>query len=226
MRIQKYLSQMGLLSRREAEAAIEKGRVFVNNQPARIGQVIDPDQDHVTLDPELTTKSPQVLMLNKPRGIITNCPQENETEIKDILPEKYRHFSCIGRLDKDSEGLILLTDSGIVAQKALRHTHPHPREYLVWVHEPLPSDLEDTFLNGIELEGRLTKPVTVKILGEKYCKLRLFEGKNRQIRRMMFHLGLHVVRLKRITFGGLKLDDLNKGEYRLLSPLEIDSLIF
>ncbi len=221
MRLQKYLAQAGILSRREAELAISNGWIMVNGIPAVVGQPIDPDTDQVDWSQVLSRTNPGVIAFHKPRGVVTNCPVDAEIDIQQLLPSEYRSFSSIGRLDKESEGLILLTNSGVIAKQALRQDNPHWREYLVWTNRPITTDCVSELEAGMVILAMKVRPVQIDLLGERYCKIRMNEGKNRQIRRMMQKVGLGVVRLKRIAFGPIFLDNLSKGKYRKLTNKEV-----
>lgn len=216
VRIQKFLSQEGILSRRQAEEAIAKGHVFVNGVVAEIGQKVDPSLDKVTLHPILEKKRQRFtsILFHKPIGIVTHSKQFGETEIRDLLPKHLQHLAPVGRLDKDSEGLILLTDDGVFAKSLLHGPEPHARVYEVWVDQ----DISDEFLKKLSkgvyiLNGYLTQPCKVFRLGPRFFSIHLKEGKNRQIRRMVATLGLRVSRLKRISFGPYKLGRLPKGKF-------------
>ena len=217
IRIQKYLSQQGLLSRRKAEEYIQKGWIYVNQEKVSdLGTKINPEVDVITFSDslnELLSKY-KYIIYNKPRGIVTNCPQNNEKEIKDLLPKKYQHLSAIGRLDKDSEGLILLTDDGIFSKICLSETDPHEREYLVWVKYKMTDNMKSIMESGMIILGAKTKPVKIQLKSSRLFSITMKEGKNRQIRRMVLNVNNHVVRLKRIRFGNLLLDDLGPNEFK------------
>lgn len=221
MRIQKYLSSLNLLSRRETEAYILKGWIQVNGKVVtELGTKIDPNVDEVTLMPEgqAALKSYTYIAFFKPVGIVSNCPVEGERQITDILPPEFSHLSTIGRLDKDSEGLILLTDDGLFAKAALGSAHE--REYLVRVNGNFTPSMAERLEEGVYILGAETRPVRIKRLDDQCFLMEMTEGKNRQIRRMIQKVGLHVVRLKRLRFGNVRLGDLQKGEYRPLTKFE------
>jgi 23S rRNA pseudouridine2604 synthase len=223
IKLQKYLSEQQILSRRKAETAILEGLIKVNGKTATLGMRVDPSRDKVEISPIIYEEKRKFcyMVFHKPPGVVTNLPQEGETQITDLLPAKYQKLNSVGRLDKDSEGLILLTDDGIFAKKLLNNDAPHVREYLVWVNEPMTSSMARTLEKGVVILATYTKPTKVTLLGEKYFKINLYEGKNRQIRRMVQTLGLFVVRLKRIRFGSILLGDIPRGQYRLLSNKEV-----
>jgi len=214
VRLQKYIADQGWMSRRKAEDAIAKGWVKVNGATVtEMGVKVDPAADKVTLSDEAKAfqKSRIILAFNKPRGVVSNLPQGAEKEIRDILPKKYQHLSTIGRLDKDSEGLILLTDDGVFARRCLDHSSPHEREYLVWVNKPLGDDALEEFRSGMRLGDDQCKPVEIRELSPLQYSMILLEGKNRQIRRMIQKAGSAVTRLRRVRFGKYNLGKLQKG---------------
>ena len=223
-RLQKYLASQNLASRRVAETYIQAGYVWVNGEcVTQLGTQVDPDFDQIELKlpkPIITT----TIAFNKPRGIMSNCVQPGEKEILDLLPRAYQNLHTIGRLDKDSEGLILLTDDGVLAKHILATEHPHTREYLVWVNDPLTEEMQEQLESGILLFGTATKKLQIKCYTDTYFKMTLKEGKNRQIRRMLLQVGLIVLRLKRISFGPISLEALPKGEFRCLSQEECEAL--
>ncbi|MBT5855222.1 rRNA pseudouridine synthase [bacterium] len=216
MRINKYIAQEFGCSRREADKWIEKGWVTVNGNPPEPGQQVESDSDTVAVTDlaKSTQTNAIVIAFHKPRGIVTNCPQEDEKEITDLLPKKYKHLNSIGRLDKDSEGLILLTDSGAVARHYLNADIPHERVYEVTVGRPIMPDQLRALEDGLPILGQMTLPLTVEKLSPKQILMTMREGKNRQIRRMLLKLGLRVTRLVRLQFDQTTLDGLAAGEYR------------
>lgn len=225
IRIQKALSEAGILSRRKAEEYLKKGWIKVNGKTVtEMGVKVDPFLDHITLDPMAKKEKNKqvVLMVYKPRGIVTNLKQDDEIEIIDILPEKYKKLSAVGRLDKDSEGLILMTDDGVFANRALQEGH-HPRTYIVDVDRNMTAGMLEKIRTGkITLFGEKLKSMKIRPVGNKSYEMVLREGKNRQIRRVMQKVGVNVLKLKRIRFGHLSLD-LEPGKFRLLDTVEISA---
>lgn len=221
MRIQKYLSSQNILSRREAELYMQRGWIRVNGHVVtELGTKIDPNRDRVEVVPEgqKALQSYVYLAFFKPVGIVSNCPAEGERQVTDLLPPHLAHVSTIGRLDKDSEGLILLTDDGLFAKAALNSMHE--REYLVRVNGVFTPAMAERLEEGVTMLGTETKPVRITRLDEQCFLIVMSEGKNRQIRRMVQKVGLQVVRLKRLRFGNVKLGDLAKGDYRPLRLAE------
>jgi len=224
MRLQKYLSEQNLASRRQAEAYIRDGYVWINGQQVtQMGVQVDPTVDKIELKLPQTQQT-TTLKFHKPRGFVSNCPQPGEKQITDLLPPQLQHLHTIGRLDKDSEGLILLTDDGVLAKHILNAERPHIREYLVWIKGELTESMIERLESGVLLFGEPTRPVSIEKYDSNYFKMTLWEGKNRQIRRMMLKVGVWVLRLKRIVFGPIRLDDLPKGQYEILSPEQIAAL--
>ena len=214
IRIQKYLSQQGICSRRKAEEFILKGWVSLNGSVVeQLGVSINPETDVVTLDNKAKKELQNFvyLLFDKPKGVVTHSPQYDEKEIKDLLPAKYKHLAPIGRLDKDSEGLILLTNDGVFSKKMLDHLNPHERVYEIKVNKPLSDEMMDLIRNGLYLGTIKTKPCYISKLAPLRYKITLFEGKNRQIRKMVQKVGSFVVKLKRISFASYYLKDL-KGK--------------
>ena len=211
VRIQKYLSEQGICSRRKAEVYIQKGWVKVNGETVRVlGTTIDPDRDTVTVSEQVKKEvaNQQYVALYKPRGIVTNLPQGREKEIRDILPAELKKLSAVGRLDKESEGLILLTDDGVFTKQLLQANPPHERTYHVTIDMPLNAGIVNQFEKGMRLFGGTTKPIKVDRVGDLTYSLTMIEGKNRQIRRMMQKVGRTVLALKRIQYGPYTLSEL------------------
>lgn len=222
LRLQKYLSQEGILSRRKAEEAISKGLILVNGHVVtEMGVKIDPRVDTVTLSDELvkTRRSYSYIKFNKPKGVWSNCAQHGEKEITDLLPSSLSHLHTVGRLDKESEGLILLTDDGVFANRFLNSEDIYEKKYLVWLSKPITENECDMLREGVELEGgALTKPCQVTLVSPTHVVMILTEGKNRQIRRMIHAVGSYVVGLKRVQFGPYFLGDLPAGSYATITP--------
>jgi 16S rRNA U516 pseudouridylate synthase RsuA-like enzyme len=149
-RIQKYLSEKGICSRRKAEEWILNGWISINGLVVReLGTQLDPEFDDVSINSKATDQRTTTIAYHKPRGIVTNCPLQGEREVKEFLPKSLQHLSSIGRLDKDSEGLILFTDDGVLAKYYLDSKNPHEREYLVWVHKEIEPEQIQILEDGI-----------------------------------------------------------------------------
>lgn len=230
-RLQKYLSACGVASRRRAEELIAGGHVQVNGTTAVIGQSVRPGRDKVAVDgkPVRPPRRMVYIALNKPRGYVTTLHDElGRRCVTELIGELDKRVYPVGRLDRDSEGLLLLTDDGAFAN-FLTHPKNHvPKVYHVSVR-PAATDAQIAQLeSGIELDGRLTAPAKVRVVSEEpdrsVLDITLFEGRNRQVRRMCEALGFTVARLSRIAVGSLKLGGLRPGQWRELTPREVGSL--
>ena len=217
VRLQKAMSEQGLCSRREAERHITAGRVHVNGQiVTELGTKVDPNTDTITLDTHNVQHT--YIVFNKPRGIMSNCPEPHQQEILDLLPKKFQDLSTVGRLDRDSEGLILLTNDGRFAKYYLDAEDPHEREYLVCLTDTLSPGQKQRLEDGVLLSGHETKPLQIDLLDNDIIRITMREGKNRQIRRMVQKVGLDIRRLQRVRFDTYTLDGLEPGEWRNITP--------
>lgn len=224
MRIQKYLSEQNILSRRKAETCILEGLIKVNGVVVKtLGFQFDPTVDTIEIDRQIQEMQQKYsyLAFNKPKGIFTNCPLEGRKEIKDLLPTAYKHLNSIGRLDKDSEGLILFSDDGVFAKSILNAKQPHLRKYKVWLARPFTDEVKKRLEDGLYILGSKTQPVIIETMSQNGFIITMSEGKNRQIRRMLFSLNCKVIGLQRIAFGSVLLGDLAVGKYRLLTEAEV-----
>jgi len=227
-RIQKILSEMGVASRRKAEDIIKEGRVKVNGRVATIGMKADPDRDHIKLDGRLLTKRERrvYLMFNKPRQVVTSLDDpEGRPTVKDFLKViKYRVFP-VGRLDFDSEGLLLMTNDGDFAHSVLHPSKKVSKTYLVKVKGVLNEEEIARLKKGVRLKERVTAPAIVKSMRKteqnSWLEITIHEGKKRQIRRMLEILGHTVLKLKRIKINGLALGGLETGAFRYLTSEEV-----
>ena len=223
-RINKAISDTGFCSRREADSLIEEKRVKVNGVIAVMGVKVT-EQDEITVDGKIISNSPPAIYiaLNKPRGIECTTNRKTRNNIIDFINHKERIFP-IGRLDKDSEGLILLTNDGDIVNKILRARNHHEKEYVVVVDKSVTEDFLHRMSNGVPILGTVTRKSHVEKIDDKSFKIILTQGMNRQIRRMTEYLGYRVVYLRRIRIMNIRLDDLKLGTYRSLSPLELQEL--
>jgi 23S rRNA pseudouridine2604 synthase len=222
--LNKYISETGACSRREADQWIEAGRVTLNGARAQLGLKVQPD-DEVRVDGELigAKKKAVYIALNKPAGITCTTESHVEDNIVDFIGHPERIFP-VGRLDKDSEGLILLTNNGDIVNEILRSENEHEKEYLVQLNRPI-TDLSITMLaSGVKIMGVMTKPCTVTRVGRDGLRIILTQGLNRQIRRMCSALGYRVERLRRVRIIDIELDDLPPGKWRYLSEAEVAGL--
>ena len=221
-RINKYLSEVGYCSRRAADKLIEQGRVTINGEVPLMGTKIVKG-DKVCVDGKAVSKSEEAavyIVLNKPTGIVcTTDTKVEKNNIIDFINYPKRIFP-IGRLDKASEGLILLTNDGDIVNKILRSRNNHEKEYIVHVDKKINADFVNKMSQGIPILETITRPCKVKKIGEHRFKIVLTQGLNRQIRRMCEYLGFRVIRLKRVRIMNIKLD-IKVGEYRNLSVNEL-----
>lgn len=230
-RLQKILSDYGIASRRHAEELIKEGRVTVNGQIAVIGQKADPEKDYIKVDGKLLIKpEPKVYYaFYKPRKVITALldPQGRPT-IKDFIKGiKFRIYP-VGRLDFDSEGLLLLTNDGELAYKVMHPSSQIEKTYMVKVDGIVEPETIEKLRKGIKIEGKLAVSVSVhlvkKLKANSWIKITLHEGRKRQIRKMLERVGHPVIRLIRIAIDGVKLGDLKPGQLRPLTKEEIEKL--
>jgi 23S rRNA pseudouridine2604 synthase len=225
MRLNKYISETGACSRREADKWIEAGRVTLNGQPASLGTQVA-EGDEVRIDGKtIGIKKKQVyIALNKPVGIICTTEAHIEDNIIDHVGYPERIFP-VGRLDRDSEGLILLTNNGDIVNEILRSENNHEKEYLVTVDRPI-TDLSLRMLaNGVKIMGELTKPSKVARLNAQSFRIILTQGLNRQIRRMCSALGYKAQRLQRVRIMNIYLGNLQPGQWRHLTHAELEGLV-
>ncbi|MSQ61086.1 MAG: rRNA pseudouridine synthase [Dehalococcoidia bacterium] len=237
-RLQKILSSAGIASRRDAEVMIVAGRISVNGEPVReLGSRADPERDDIRVDgkPVALPKKRTTIALNKPVGYVTTMSDERgRPTVLDLLPDSLPRLFPVGRLDLDSEGLLLMTNDGDLAQRLTHPGHGAQREYLVMV-EGVPDEaaLDRLRYGGVVLNDRRTadafvRPVdkrqVVREGGGSWLRIGLREGRNRQIRRMCMAIGHPVLRLRRVRIGPVRLGDLPPGEWRPLTPGELRSL--
>ena len=222
-RINKYLSEFGYCSRREADKLIQEGKVRINGKITAIGTKVK-EGDQVEVDGKKIQESRKqkkiYLAFNKPLGIVCTTDRRVEPDnIIDFIKYPERIFP-VGRLDKDSEGLIFLTNDGDIVNKILRARNNHEKEYIVCVNRPINKDFIQLMSNGVKILDTLTKNCFVKQLGAKKFKIILTQGLNRQIRRMCESLGFRVESLKRVRIMNIKLD-LPRGKYREFTKEEL-----
>lgn len=225
IRLNKYLSESGVCSRREADRLIEAGKVTVDGKTAVTGMKILPSQTVAVVGKTVGGKDrPVLLAVNKPRGIVCTTSDKDRAEnIVEFLKYPVRIYP-IGRLDKDSEGLLLMTNQGELVNRILRSRYGHEKEYLVTVDKPVTKDFIEKMGRGVEILDTCTKPCEVEKTGENSFRIILTQGLNRQIRRMCEALGFHVKTLKRIRIMNMKLGNLRTGESREITGEEWDEL--
>ena len=231
-RLQKFLSECGVASRRKSEELILAGSVKINGVTAILGDKVDPFKDKVTVKGRPVKKVDEkvYIMLHKPRGFITTMSDEQGRKcVADLVEDAPQKVYPVGRLDRDSEGMLLMTNDGEFSN-LMMHPRTHvSKTYRVTVRPPVTEQMLDKLACGIELDGRMTAPCEVEILEKEesrvVLKFVLYEGRNREIRRMCEAVGLQVARLKRIAVDTLKLGMLPQGKWRLLTEQEVKKLI-
>lgn len=231
VRLQKYLAEAGIASRRKCEEMIAAGLVKVNGEVAHIGDKISPKKDSVSVNGRKISqeKDNVYIMLNKPRGFVTTMSDEMDRKcVAQLVADVGTRIYPIGRLDRDSEGLLLFTNDGAFAN-ALTHPSKHiAKNYRVTVKPKITQDQLNILTSSIMIDGRETLPATVNVLADDpdrtVLEIILYEGRNRQIRRLCEEAGLTTARLKRQSVGGVKLGMLQPGEWRYLTKEEVVSL--
>ncbi|MGQ0429188.1 MAG: pseudouridine synthase [Gammaproteobacteria bacterium] len=225
MRLNKYISEHSIASRREADAWIATGRVTVNGKPGALGmQVEDGDLVRVDGKPLPARRRALYLALNKPPGITCTTERDVPGNIVDFVRHRERVFP-IGRLDKDSEGLILLTNDGDIVNEILRVEHGHEKEYEVTVDRPLTPAFLSMMAAGVRIGGEKTRPAAVTRIAPAAFRIVLTEGRNRQIRRMCSTLGWRVRKLRRVRIMHIRLGALPTGRWRDLTDAEVRPLL-
>ena len=230
-RLQKYMADCGIASRRKSEELIASGKVKVNGKVASIGDKVDPKKDKVSVEGQAVHAETEFryIMLNKPRGFITTMSDERGRKcVAELVSDVGVRVFPVGRLDKDSEGLLLLTNDGEFANN-LTHPSKHvPKTYRVTVRPAINEEILNHLMTGIMIDGRTTLPAQVKVLTQEpdrvVLEIVICEGRNRQIRKMCEAEGLTVARLKRTAVGPVKLGMLKQGAWRDLTPQELKSL--
>lgn len=222
--LNKYISDTGFCSRREADKYIEQCRVSINGKDAHKGNRVKEDDD-VRVDGEPLKKKKQTiyLALNKPKGVTCTTDLKDKTNIIDFVNFKTRIFP-IGRLDKRSEGLIFLTNDGDIVNKILRAGNNHEKEYIVGVDKPITPDFINKMRNGVRILGTVTQKCFVKQEGTDRFKIILTQGLNRQIRRMCEVMEYNVLSLKRTRIMNMTITGLPPGKWRYFTPAEVESL--
>ena len=220
MRINKFLAETGIVSRRGADKWIEEGRVTINGELATVGSKVE-DGDHVCVDGKPVQKEEQLvyIALNKPVGITSTTEKHIKGNVVDFINHPLRIFH-IGRLDKDSEGLLLLTNDGDIVNEILRAENHHEKEYVVQVDKPITEQFLKKMAAGVEILDTKTLPCRVEKVSNYVFKIILEQGLNRQIRRMCSALGYSVKRLQRIRIMNIHLGNLKVGQWRDLTEKE------
>ena len=234
VRLQKFMAEQGIASRRKSEDLIRAGKVKVNGHIAVIGQKINPKKDLVTVGKQKIvppkTRNMIYIMLNKPRGYVTTVSDEYDRKtVMDLIPDIKERIYPVGRLDKDSEGLLIMTNDGSFTNCLTHPSHGLAKVYRVTVRPAVDDEILYNLRNGIVIDGRKTAPADVTVLTEEenrvVLEFVLHEGRNREIRKMCESQGLEVARLKRTAVGSLKLGVLPQGKYRELTEQEVKKLL-
>ena len=225
MRINRYLSDSGYCSRREADRLIAQGRVKINGQIAQLGQTVKAG-DRVQADgQELSAGGRKVyLLLNKPRGIVCTMERRERDSVVRFMKYPLRVYP-VGRLDKDSEGLLLLTNQGDLVNRIMRAGNRHEKEYVVTVDKEIDADFLEKMSIGVPILDTITRPCTAEYVGKYTFRIILTQGLNRQIRRMCEYFGYEVKKLKRVRIMNLTLGKLPVGKYREVTGEELNGLM-
>lgn len=232
VRLQKYLAECGVASRRKSEELIEQGAVRVNGQVASIGDKINPKSDTVIVKGKkiIKQKNHTYIMLHKPRGFITTMSDERDRKcVAELIKDVPGRVYPVGRLDRDSEGMLLCTNDGEFAN-AMTHPRKHvPKTYRVTVRPTITQEQITELTTGIVIDDRMTAPAEIRVVtreeGRVVLEIILYEGRNRQIRKMCEAVGLEVARLKRTAVGSVKLGMLKQGDWRDLTEDEVRKLM-
>lgn len=227
MRINKYLAESGVASRRASDAMIEERRVLINGKTATLGSEVE-DGDTVTVDGNIVrpVKKYSYYMLNKPKGYVTTVKDDKGRKtVMDLLPKKGDRLYPVGRLDYDTEGLLIITNDGELAQRLTHPVNEVPKTYVAKIEGVLTENMLARLRGGVEVDGVRTKKSAVRIVDETKTETKvsvtITEGRNRQVRKMFEAVGKEVIFLKRVKIGDLALRGLNRGEYRPLTKEEI-----
>lgn len=232
VRLQKFLAESGVASRRKSEELIEQGKVKVNGRLAMIGDKVDPKKDTITVSGKkiVKTKTFTYVVLHKPRGFITTMSDEKDRKcVAELIKDVEGRVYPVGRLDKDSEGMLLFTNDGAFANAMTHPTKHVPKTYRVTVRPSISEEQITALTQGVIIEDRKTAPAEVRVItkeeGRVVLEIILYEGRNRQIRKMCEEVGLEVARLKRTAIGSIKLGMLKQGSWRHLTEDEVRKLM-
>ncbi len=227
IRLNKYLSEAGVCSRREADRLIEAGYVLVNGQIAQMGQKVS-ESDAVEVNGKVVCSKPEatLLLLNKPVGIVCTAEKKEKQNIVDFVSYPTRLYP-VGRLDKDSRGLILMTNQGDLVNRIMRSRYEHEKEYIVRTDREVTAEFVKNMAGGVYLKelDQTTRPCFVEKLSKFRFRIVLTQGLNRQIRRMCDEFGYHVMDLQRVRIMNLKIDGIKEGEYREITSDEMKQLL-
>lgn len=222
VRINKFMSEAGICSRRQADRYLEEGKIFINGRPAIKGEVVG-DEDIIEFEGNIIKREVPFVLLayNKPVGIV--CSAKEKDNIVDYIGYPTRIYP-IGRLDKDSEGLVLLTNQGELHNQISHARNCHEKEYEVVVDQTVTREFLEQMRSGVPILGTITRPCKVKKISQNSFRIILTQGLNRQIRRMCEALGFRVRKLKRVRVMNIELKDLKVGEYREIQGQELEAL--
>ncbi len=225
VRLNKFIAESGICSRREADRRIQEGRVRIDGRLGALGDLVLPGME-VTLDgkPVAGESEKVYILLYKPRGVVCTADPREPMNVVDYVGYPARVYP-VGRLDKDSEGLLLLTSDGDIVNKLLRAAGGHEKEYEVEVDKPLTREFMESMMHGVPILDTVTLPCKLRRTGARSFNLVLVQGLNRQIRRMCEALGYNVRKLRRVRINNLKLGNLQPGQWRELTPSELDGLL-
>ena len=225
IRLNKYISDAGHCSRREADRWIEEGRVYIDGKKGSLGDRVLPGMKVTIQGERVKAQSKNVyIVLNKPVGIVCTTDKREPMNVVDFVDHDRRIYP-IGRLDKDSEGLLLMTSDGDIVNRILRAAGKHEKEYQVTVDKPITTEFLQKMASGVKILGTTTLPCQIKKTGEKAFTIILTQGLNRQIRRMCETLGYRVKTLKRVRIMNIHLGNLKLGQWRNLTPFEMKELM-
>ena len=233
-RLQKIIARSGLCSRREADRMVAEGRVTVDGRVAEIGEKVDPAKVHIKVDGKSlkAPETPRYLLLYKPRGVMTTCddPEERKTVLDIVHPAIRERVYPVGRLDYNSEGLLILTNDGELAARVAHPRHGIVREYLVKIRGDLSPQEQQKVMAGAVIEGKRVKPLRIKRDSRgrsgtaTWWRIEVSEGRTHEVRELFFRAGHYVQRLRRTAIGPLRDDTLKPGDFRTLSENEVKSL--
>lgn len=224
IRINKYLSSCGFCSRRQADRYLEEGRVTINGVTAGVGERVGPGQTVCVDGTEIRINEEKIVIaFHKPAGVVCTSSKKDKDNIIDYLHFDQRIYP-VGRLDKESTGLILLTNDGELTDRILRGRNGHEKEYEVTVNKPIRQEVIRAMEQGVPILDTMTKPCRIRKLGERKFQMILTQGLNRQIRRMCEYFGYRVLTLKRVRIMNIELGQLPEGEWRYLTPKEREKL--
>ena len=225
VRLNKFLSEAGVCSRREADRMVERGRILVDGIPAKMGQKVRPSQK-IEVDHKVIQKEEEKILLafNKPRGVVCTTSKKDKDNIVDYIDYGKRIYP-IGRLDKDSEGLILLTNQGELVDKILRGSNYHEKEYIVTVNKKITPEFLRAMGSGVPILDTVTRACELEQIGPRTFRIILTQGLNRQIRRMCEYFSYRVIALTRVRVMNIRLGRLKKGTYRKIVGKELEELV-